>query len=245
MWSAGFRAFIQEKITCWHKRLYIYIYIYIYKEKDNYLNITIETNLHITEYLDVTFNLKTGDYYLHRKQNNSLQYIHKQSIHPPSIIKQIPSMISKRLPDISSDKEHFDKTAPIYNEALKGSGFNETLTFSPTSPTRRHRGRNIIWFNLPFSSNVKTNVGKLFLTLLQKHYQQHHQCFKLFNKNIVKTSYSCMPNMKSIIRNHNPNLLSKYSTPVAARSCSCRQKSECLINNECLSESHFHKNLHK
>ena len=43
--------------------------------KDNGLNITIETNLHITEYLDVTFNLKTGKYYPYRKQTNSLQYI--------------------------------------------------------------------------------------------------------------------------------------------------------------------------
>ena len=34
--------------------------------KDNGLNITIETNLHITEYLDVTFNLKTGKYYPYR-----------------------------------------------------------------------------------------------------------------------------------------------------------------------------------
>ena len=47
--------------------------------KDNGLNITTETNLHITEYLDVTFNLKTGKYYPYMKQNNSLNYIHKQS----------------------------------------------------------------------------------------------------------------------------------------------------------------------
>ena len=82
--------------------------------KDNGLNITIETNLHITEYLDVTFNLKTVKYHPYRKQNN-LQYIRKKSNHPPSIIKRIPSMISKWLSDISSDKEHFDKAAPICN----------------------------------------------------------------------------------------------------------------------------------
>ena len=64
-------------------------------------------------------------------------------------------MISNRLSDISSEKEHFDKAAPIFNEALKNSGFNETLKFSPTIPTRGQRGRYIIWFNLPFSSNVK------------------------------------------------------------------------------------------
>ena len=67
------------------------------KCKDNGLNITMETNLHITDYLDSKFNLETRKYYPYRKQNNSLQYIHKQSNHPPSMIQRIPSMISKRL----------------------------------------------------------------------------------------------------------------------------------------------------
>ena len=64
---------------------------------------------------------------------------------------------------------------------------------------------------------------------------------KLFNKNNVKISYSCMPNMKSVIQNYNANLLSNHTTPVVARSCSCNQKSECLLNNECLSESLVYK----
>ena len=46
-----------------------------------------------------------------------------------------------------------------------------------------------------------------------------------------------MPNMKSVIQNHNANLLWKHTTPVAARLSSCRQKSECPLNNKCLSES--------
>ena len=82
-------------------------------------------NLHITEYLDVMCNLKTGKYYPYRKQNNSLQYIQKQSNHPQLIIKRIPPIISKQLSEISSDKEHFDKVAPIYNEALENSALNE------------------------------------------------------------------------------------------------------------------------
>ena len=35
--------------------------------KDDGLNITIENYLHITDYLDVTVNLKTGKYYPYRK----------------------------------------------------------------------------------------------------------------------------------------------------------------------------------
>ena len=47
--------------------------------------------------------------------------------------------------------------------------------------------------------------------------------------------------MKSANQNHYGNLLSNNTTPIAARSCSCRQKSECLLNNECLSESLVYK----
>ena len=50
-----------------------------------------------------------------------------------------------------------------------------------------------------------------------------------------------MPNMKSIIQNHNTNLISKHTIVVAARSCSCRQKSECQLNNKCLSKSLVYK----
>ena len=121
------------------------------------------------------------------------------------------------------------------------SGFNETLRFSPTILTRSHRGRNIIWFNPPFSSNVKTNVGKLFLTLLKKHFPRNHKHHKLFNKNNVKISYGCMPNMKSVIQNHNANLLSKNTIPAAACSCSCRQKPEWPLNKKCLSKSLVYK----
>ena len=46
-----------------------------------------------------------------------------------------------------------------------------------------------------------------------------------------------MPNMESVTQNYNPNLLSKGTTLVAVRSWSCCQKSECLLDNECLSES--------
>ena len=50
-----------------------------------------------------------------------------------------------------------------------------------------------------------------------------------------------MINMKSLIQNHNANLLSKHNNPVAVLSCSCQQKSECPLNNECLSENLLYK----
>ena len=160
--------------------------------KNHGLNITVECNLRITDFLDVTFDLQTGKYYRYRKVNSELLYIHKQSNQPPSITKQIPAMISKRISNISCDKESFDKAAPDYNNALKNSGFNENIKFTPRPPKRRKRCRNILWFNPPFSSNVKTDIGKIFLLLLDKHFPQHHKYYKLFSRNNVKISYSCM-----------------------------------------------------
>ena len=40
-------------------------------------------------------------------------------------------MISKRVSDISCDTDHFNKAAPDYKTALKTSGFNENIKYSP------------------------------------------------------------------------------------------------------------------
>ena len=100
--------------------------------KNHGLNIAVECNLRITDFLDVTFDLRPGKYYPYRKVNSELLYIHKQSNHPPSITKEIPAMISsKRISNISCDKESFDKAAPDYNNALKNSDFNENIKLTP------------------------------------------------------------------------------------------------------------------
>ena len=59
----------------------------IFREND--LNIVIKCNLKIVDYLDVTLNLLNNTYKPFSKPNNEINYIHKESNHPPSIIKQI------------------------------------------------------------------------------------------------------------------------------------------------------------
>ena len=93
---------------------------------------------------DVTFDLRTDGYSPYRKDNNQLLYIDKQSNHPPTITKQIPSMVSRIISDMSYNKEYFDKAAPAYNNALKISGFNETIEFMPIPPPRRNCNRKTI-----------------------------------------------------------------------------------------------------
>ena len=67
---------------------------------------------------------------------------------------------------LSSNQQVFEQEAQIYNEGLKVAGYKEKIKFIPPVPNQRkgnRRKRNVIWFNPPFSLNVKTNIGKEFL----------------------------------------------------------------------------------
>ena len=52
-------------------------------------------------------------------------------------------------------------------------------------------------------NNVSTNIGHRFLTLVDKHFPKDHKLRKIFNRNTIKISNSCMNNTKQIIDNHN------------------------------------------
>ena len=113
-------------------------------------------------------------------------------------------MINRRVSDISCNENEFDKAKPAYEEALAKRGFHKSMKFELSPQTNTNRKRNIIWFNPPFSQNVKTNIGKKFMALLDKHvFPLHHRFRNLFNRNTVKLSYSCMESMAKVIRRHN------------------------------------------
>ena len=86
------------------------------------------------------------------------------------------------------------------------------LKYNPANTeihTKCNHKINIIWFNPPFCRNVTTKIGKYFLNLLDKHFPQNHLLHKIFNRNSVKVSYSFTISMKTIITNHNKNILGK------------------------------------
>ena len=158
------------------------------------LSIVVDTNLKAVDFLDVTFDLDRDIYKPYQKPNDSPIYINKKSNHPPNILKQLPKSIAKHISETSSSEEIFNISIKIYNKALKVSGFTDELNYSPNevhelrNKNRRKRIRKIIWFNPPYSKNVKTNVGKVFLKLLKKHFPTSHILHKVFNKNTVKIS---------------------------------------------------------
>ena len=207
----------------------------VFKSKG--LKITIDANKKIVHFLDVTFDLTDGSYKPYMKPNNKLSYVHQQSNHPPALLKNIPLNINKRLTNISSSKEVFDESIAPYQQALKESGYDHKLTYNPepTPRTKGKRKREITWYNPPFDSNVKTNLGRKFLRIVDKYFQKKHPLYKIFNRHTLKLSYSCMPNMKSIISSHNKHVLSNANAPTPQPdTCNCRKKSDCPLDGKCL-----------
>ena len=208
--------------------------------KENHFNIEISCNKKIVNYLDATMNLNDGSYRPYHKPNDELMYIHSESNHPPAIIKQLPLSIEERLRTLSSSKYIFDEAARPYQEALERSGYNHILKYEDDSGATKHkkcnRRRKIIWFNPPYSKSVSTNVGRYFLNLVEKHFPKHNKLHKIFNKNTIKVSYSCMPNVKSSVNKHNKKILKKgretnNNEPV--KTCSCPRNTECPLDNCC------------
>ena len=214
------------------------------------LRVTVDANLKVVDFLDVTLDLNTGKHKPFIKPNNKPTYVHSQSNHPPSILKNLPAAINKRLSEISSDAEIFNQAAPIYQQALNASGYSHQLKYQhdnhsqETDNKKRNRRRNIIWYNPPFNQTLKSNLGKQFLTIINTSFPKYHPLSKIFNRNTLKLSYSCMPNLKSKIDKHNKSVYNS-SQEVAGnnnsqnqpRTCNCRNRQLCPLDGNCLSKS--------
>ena len=131
-------------------------------------------------------------------------------------------MINKRISDLSCNKEEFDKVKSVYESALKGSGHSSSYSNSNTPSARKNRNRQITWFNPPYSQNVKTNIGKLFIKLMRKHFPKNSKYHKIFNLNTLKLSY-CLTTNVGNIKQHNSKLLIKTNEDIN-RKCNCRSK---------------------
>ena len=147
-------------------------------------------------------------------------------------------MVEKRLNDLSSSKELFESEKGQYQEALKDSGFKETIHFTNNIniQTNRSRKRNVLWFNPPYNLSVSTNIGKDFLKLLDKHFPPTSNMHQYFNRNTIKITYSSMPNISSIISSHNKKVLGQ-TINIIEGGCNCRSGRTCPLDGKGLTES--------
>ena len=188
------------------------------------LKLTIEANKKRVDYLDITLDLISESYKPFMKPGNVPQYVHRNSNHPPPIIRSIPENINTRLSNISSDKSAFDSAIPPYQEALKRSGYDYNLNYKPHQPKpKRLRTRNVTWFNPPYNASVSTNIGSKFLRIIDKCFPPSHPLRKICSRNTLKLSYSCMPNVATIISSHNKRLLTETQPSTTfVENCNCR-----------------------
>ena len=203
----------------------------------------VVTNLTEVDFLDVTFNLENNTYRPYKKPNDKLIYIDVSSNHPPQIKKQLTKIISDRLSRNSSNADIFNNTKLEYEEALKKCGHTTKLTYTPPNHeqnnVRRKRQRKIIWFNPPFNLDVSTNVAKIFLNLIEKHFLRSSKLHKIFNKNTVKVSYSCTQNMSQIIKGRNKKIVQKETQDTLE--CNCKVETDCPLNGDCRKENVIYK----
>ena len=97
--------------------------------------------------------------------------------------------------------------------------------------TSKKRTRNIIWFSSPFCQIVKTYVAEKSLRLPDKHSPKSYLLHKIFNRNTVKVSYSCVNFDLRIIEQHNKNVAIKKEKQT--NSCNCRNKNEFALHGHC------------
>ena len=137
----------------------------------------------------------------------------------------------------------FNNAKPIYERALKDSGHQTSLTYEPDQTVKsksKNRNRKVIWFNPPFHKNLKTNIGKEFLHIIDRNFPPHHPLHKLFNRKTVKISYSCTTNIGSIMQAHNKKLISKCNQ-TNSRTCNCRNKDTCPVPGKCCTQCVVYK----
>ena len=212
------------------------------------LEITVEANKKRVEFLDIYMDLDKEEFGPFLKPNDTPTYVNAGSNHPQKVLENIPKGINRRLSAISASKEIFERAAPTYQAALNNSGYNYKLQFDPTplqsdeeKQEKKRRKRHVIWFNPPFSRAVTTNVGKQFLTLMDKHFPPGNPLHQIFNRSKVKMSYRCTQNLARNISGHNTKLLSEAKTiqglELNKKECNCRKADECPVQKKCLTES--------
>ena len=82
------------------------------------LELTVDANKKRVQFLDVEFDLENNTYKPYIKENDVPLYVHKNSNHPPSITKNIPDSVNRRLSALSSDEKSFSSIVKKYKISL-------------------------------------------------------------------------------------------------------------------------------
>ena len=86
---------------------------------------------------------------------------------------------------------------------------------------------------------MSPNITKIFLKLVDKHFPRDHRLHKIFNRYIIKESYSCMSNVQQLIKKRNNFIQNRKNK--ATFSCNCRDKKGCPLKGNYRTENFTYK----
>ena len=116
------------------------------------------------------------------------------------------------------------------------SGYTYKLEFKPPQRASSQNPPESIPENNLVQS-AKSNIGREFLRLIDKCVLLATKLRKIFHRNSLKLSQSCMPKVQQIIKGHNKTVLKNSAQQdQAGRTCICRKKEECPLEGNCLSK---------
>ena len=136
---------------------------------------------------------------------------------------------------------------PLCSHAHPSSPPTPNTNNNKKTKKNRNRNKHVLWYNPPFNAAVTTNIGKRFLELIDTHFPKTRpdKLHKIFNRHLIKLSYSCTPNMKSIITSHNAKILANAkNTPkhdTLEKTCNCRKTTECPLQGNCQQQTVVYK----
>ena len=156
------------------------------------LSITTKTSPKVVQFLDIELDLIINAYKSYEKPNDNPMYINVNFNHPPSITKQRQSSINRRLSNLSSDEEVFLNFIQPHREVLKKSGFRDELNYvlpkisEERNSEERKQKRTIIWFDPPYSKNVKTTSVRYSSSYYINNFRHHIQFIKFLIKSQLR-----------------------------------------------------------
>lgn len=147
------------------------------------------------------------------------------SNHQLTIIKQATQSINCRLTDNSSNETKFNEAKRNY-ETVQWVFNGHTYTTQQKKLTEE-RSYGLIHCTV----KIKTNVGKQFIKLIHRHIPPSSTFYKMFNRNILKISFSYTHNviLLKIQQKINNKCLTSTKHP-----CNCKVMHKCLLNGNCL-----------
>ena len=153
-------------------------------------------------------------------------------------IKKSKTSCKKTLTFLHHQKIFFRSQTFTMKNPLKQFIQNQaTISTTKRNQSKQKEGkRNIIWFNSPYSKSVKSNIGRIFIKLISKHFPPNNK-LRIFNKNTIKLSYSCMPNIRSKITVTTKKILQPKSTEPQKLCNCCPVKEDFPMNGLCSTSS--------